>query len=319
MTQVFTTTGEVIPVTVIEIVTNYVLKVLTNEKNGYDAVQLATEPKRKNLVNKPDQGQFKQLKIKPQRFVKEIRHMTDQKVGAKLDASLFSPGEFIDATAISKGKGFSGVIKRYNFSRGPMGHGSGYHRGIGSMGSMRPKRVFKNKKMPGQHGNKQVTIQNLEIIAVNAAKNYLLVKGSTPGPKKQLVTIRSSVKQPAQQPATNLLVRQQPKKATQKLNKPLPKPKAPKVMTPEVSKTMSQALKTPLQTNDDQPIVPLTVAPKPVMPPKATEKAPVTPTMPAKATKVTPAADSKPVTKATKVVANKAKPTTPGKEPAHEN
>ena len=292
MTQVFTTTGEVIPVTVIEIVTNYVLKVLTNEKNGYDAVQLATEPKRKNLVNKPDQGQFKQLKIKPQRFVKEIRHMTDQKVGAKLNASLFSPGEFIDATAISKGKGFSGVIKRYNFSRGPMGHGSGYHRGIGSMGSMRPKRVFKKQedaRSTWEQTSYDPKFRNhrpwMRRKIIYSLKDQPLVR------KKQLVTIRSSVKQPAQQPATDLLVRQQPPKVTQKLNKPLPKPKAPKVIAPKVSKTMSQALKTPLQTNDDQPIVPLTVAPKPVMPVKTKAEAPVAPTPAKAAKKVTPAAD----------------------------
>lgn len=244
MTQVFTKSGEVIPVTVIEIMTNYVLKVLTKEHNGYDAVQLATEPKRKNLVNKPDNGQFKHLKIAPQRFVQEIRNMDGYEVGTKLDANCFTPGEFVDTTAVSKGKGFSGVIKRYNFSRGPMGHGSGYHRGIGSMGSMRPKRVFKNKKMPGQHGHKQVTMQNLEVIAVNKEQNYLLVRGSTPGAKKQLVTIKSSIKQKQSVKPVDLLVREQPNKVTQKLNKPLVV-KKPKVTKP-VTSVKEVAQKQPL-------------------------------------------------------------------------
>ena len=252
MTQVFTKTGEVIPVTVIEIMTNYVLKVLTKEHNGYNAVQLATEPKRKNLVNSPDNGQFKHLKIAPQRFVQEIRNMDGYEVGAELDASCFTPGEFVDTTAVSKGKGFSGVLKRYNFSRGPMGHGSGYHRGIGSMGSMRPKRVFKNKKMPGQHGHKQVTMQNLEVIAVDAKQNYLLVRGSTPGAKKQLVTIKSSIKQKQSVKPVDLLVREQPSKVSQKLNKPFSVKKAqvtkPVASIKEVAQKQPLELKTAIKT-----------------------------------------------------------------------
>ncbi|AGM24780.1 50S ribosomal protein L3 [Spiroplasma chrysopicola] len=194
MTQVFTTEGKLIPVTVVEVQPNSVLQVLTTEKHGYEALQLAVEDKKVNLVSKPDQGQFKKANTTPKRFVKEIRDMTGYKIGDTIKADIFTAGEFVDVTGTSKGKGFAGSIKRHNYSRGPMGHGSGYHRGVGSMGPIAPNRIFKSKKMPGHMGAEKVTIQNLEIIAIDTAKNAILVKGSIPGPKKQLVVVKESIK-----------------------------------------------------------------------------------------------------------------------------
>ncbi len=194
MTQVFTKQGVLIPVTVVEVQDNVVLQNKTEKDDDYNAVVLAAFNIRKNLINKPETGKFIKAGLEPKRYVKEIKNMSGYKVGQIIKADLFLAGEFVDVTAISKGKGFAGSIKRHNYSRGPMAHGSGYHRGVGSMGSIDANRIFKSKKMPGHMGSEKVTIQNLEIIYVNAQKNTLLIKGSVPGPKKSLLIIKQAIK-----------------------------------------------------------------------------------------------------------------------------
>lgn len=194
MTQIFTIDGILIPITVIKVEPNIVLRVLTKEKNGYQAIQLSVKDKKNNLVSKPDKGQYKKINVTPKRFTKEIKNMNGYNSGDIIKINIFSAGEFVDITSISKGKGFTGSIKRHNYSRGSMGHGSGYHRGIGSMGAIAPNRVLKSKKMPGHMGNEKVTIQNLEIIMINVEKNFFLLKGSIPGTKKQFVIIKQTIK-----------------------------------------------------------------------------------------------------------------------------
>lgn len=196
MTQVFTTDGKLIPVTVVEVEPNVVTQIKTTEKDGYNAIQLGAFTKKEKASNKPEMGHVKKAKTEPKRFLKEIRGVdtTSYTLGQVLDASVFEVGETVDVTGTSKGKGFQGVIKRHNQHRGPMSHGSHYHRGPGSMGTMLPKRVLKGKKLPGHMGHEQVTIQNLQIIDVDLENNCILVKGNVPGPKKSLVLIRTSVK-----------------------------------------------------------------------------------------------------------------------------
>ncbi|AXK51008.1 50S ribosomal protein L3 [Spiroplasma alleghenense] len=207
MTQVFTENGKLLPVTVIEVQPNKVLQVKTVEKDGYQALKLGVQDKRQNLVNKPSMGNFKKANSNPKRFVKEIRDMNGFEMGSEINLSdLFVAGQFVDVTGVSKGKGFAGAIKRHNYSRGPMGHGSGYHRGIGSMGAI-INRIFKSKKMAGHMGHEQVTIQNLEVIFIDSARNLLLVKGSVPGPKKQFVRIQENVKGIKTKEAVKLLMR----------------------------------------------------------------------------------------------------------------
>lgn len=207
MTQVFTENGVLVPVTVIAVETNTVLQVKTVETDGYNALKIGTCNKRANLVTKPEMGNFKKANSEPKRFVKEIRDMDGYEMGANVNAQdVFNAGEFVDVTGISKGKGFAGAIKRHNYSRGPMGHGSGYHRGIGSMGAI-INRIFKSKKMPGHMGHEQVTIQNLEIIKVDAERNLVLVKGSIPGPRKGYVIIKENVKGKGSKDAESLLIR----------------------------------------------------------------------------------------------------------------
>ncbi|QGS52373.1 50S ribosomal protein L3 [Spiroplasma tabanidicola] len=207
MTQVFSERGSLIPVTVIEVETNKVLQVKTVEKDGYVAVKLGTIDKRANLINKPEMGAFKKANSEPKRFVKEIRDMDGYEIGAEIKAAdIFSAGQFVDVTGVSKGKGFAGSIKRHNYSRGPMGHGSGYHRGVGSMGAI-INRIFKSKKMPGHMGHEKVTIQNLEIIKVDSERNLVLIKGSVPGPRKGLVVIRENAKGAKETTAVELLAR----------------------------------------------------------------------------------------------------------------
>ncbi|WP_381415357.1 50S ribosomal protein L3 [Spiroplasma endosymbiont of Anurida maritima] len=196
MTQVFTEEGMLLPVTAIEVLPNVVLESLTAEKNGYVATKIASEDKRVNLVNKADQGQFKKANTNPKRFIKEIRNMTGYNAGDVVKADLFSAGELVDITGTSKGKGFAGVVKRHNYSIGPMGHGSGFHRQIGSMGVITNNRIVKGKKMPGQHGALKRTVQNLEIVSIDVEKNVILIRGSVPGPKKQLVVIKQAIKNP---------------------------------------------------------------------------------------------------------------------------
>ena len=196
MTQVFAKNGKLTPVTVIEVEPNVVSQIKTVSTDGYDAIQLATVEKREKLANKPEMGHLKKANTSPKRFLKEIRgvDVSNYSLGQELRADVFTEGEMVDVTGTSKGKGFQGVIKRHNQSRGPMGHGSQYHRGVGSMGTLLPMRVLPGKKLPGHMGNVQKTIQNLEIVQIDLANNVILVKGNVPGPKKSLVLIKTAVK-----------------------------------------------------------------------------------------------------------------------------
>ena len=198
MTQVFAKNGKLIPVTVVEVEPNVVTQIKTVETDGYEAIQLGFDTKREKLSNKAEKGHLAKANTAPQRFLKEIRGVDVSKyqLGQELDCQVFEEGEMVDVSGISKGKGFQGVIKRYNQSRGPMGHGSQYHRGVGSLGTMRPMRVFKGKKLPGHMGHVSVTMQNLEVVAVMKDENVILIKGNVPGPKKSLVIIKSAVKKP---------------------------------------------------------------------------------------------------------------------------
>lgn len=198
MTQIFSKDGKLIPVTVVEVEPNVVTQIKTVETDGYEAIQLAFDTKREKLSNKAEKGHLAKANTAPKRFLKEIRGVDISKyeLGQKLSVEVFEEGEMVDVTGISKGKGFQGVIKRYNQSRGPMGHGSQYHRGVGSLGTMRPMRVFKGKKLPGHMGHVTITMQNLEVVAVMPEENVILIKGNVPGAKKSLVIIKSAVKKP---------------------------------------------------------------------------------------------------------------------------
>ena len=196
MTQVFTESGKLIPVTVVEVEPNVVTQIKTMENDGYEAIQLGFDTKREKLATKASAGHTAKAKTTPKRFFREIKgvDINDYTLGQEITVDIFAPGEVIDVTGTTKGKGFQGVIKRHGQSRGPMGHGSHYHRRPGSMGTMRPMRVFKGKALPGHMGTLTVTIQNLEVVAVDAANNVILIKGNVPGPKKGLVVIKSAVK-----------------------------------------------------------------------------------------------------------------------------
>lgn len=196
MTQVFTAEGNVIPVTVIEAGPCVVLQKKDLENDGYEAVQLGFADKKEKNANKPEAGHAKKANTAPKRYVREIRgvDLASVEVGQEVKADVFAEGEFVDVTGISKGKGFQGVIKRWGQSRGPMSHGSRYHRRPGSMGSIQANRVPKGKRLPGHMGHDTVTIQKLEIVKVDTERNVLLVKGSIPGPKKGFVQIKETVK-----------------------------------------------------------------------------------------------------------------------------
>lgn len=196
MTQVFAENGDLIPVTVIEATPNVVLQKKSAETDGYNAVQLGFEDKREKLANKPEKGHVAKANTAPKRFVKELREasLDGYEVGQEVKVDIFTAGEIVDVTGISKGKGFQGSIKRHGQSRGPMSHGSRYHRRPGSMGPVAPNRVFKNKLLPGRMGGERITVQNLEIIKVDAERNLLLIKGNVPGAKKALITVKSAVK-----------------------------------------------------------------------------------------------------------------------------
>jgi len=196
MTQVFTAEGNVIPVTVIEAGPNVVLQKKDQENDGYEAVQLGFSDKKASRTTKPAIGHAKKADTTPKRYVREIRgiNIGEYEVGQVVKADLFAEGEFVDVTGISKGKGFQGSIKRWGQTRGPMSHGSRYHRGPGSMGSIQANRVPKGKRLPGHMGSETITIQNLEIVRVDAERNVLLVKGSIPGAKNSFVKVRSTVK-----------------------------------------------------------------------------------------------------------------------------
>ena len=195
MTQIFNEAGELVPVTVLQAGPCVVTQVKTVENDGYAAVQVGFEDIREKLVNKPVKGMFDKAGVSYKRFVREFKLEGEYAVKDEIKAEIFEAGDKVDATAVAKGKGFQGAIKRHGQSRGPMAHGSKYHRHAGSNGACSsPSKVFKGKKMPGHMGGKQVTTQNLEIVRVDAEKNLLLVKGAVPGPKKALVTIKESVK-----------------------------------------------------------------------------------------------------------------------------
>ena len=192
MTQIFTEDGALIPVTVLQAGPCVVTQVKTVENDGYAAVQVGFGDKREKLVSKPLKGQFDKAGVSYKRYVREFKfeNAADYKVADEIKADIFAAGDKIDATAVSKGKGFQGAIKRHGQHRGPMAHGSKFHRHAGSNGSASdPSKVFKGKKMPGQMGNKRITIQNLEVVRVDAENNILLVKGAVPGPRKCLVTV----------------------------------------------------------------------------------------------------------------------------------
>ena len=197
MTQIFNEDGVLTPVTVLQAGPCVVTQVKTLENDGYEAVQVGFADKREKLVNKPMKGHFDKAGVSYKRFVKEFRfeNASEYNVKDEIKADIFAAGDKIDATAISKGKGFQGAIKRHGQSRGPMAHGSKFHRHQGSNGSATtPGRVFKGKGMPGQMGAKRITIQNLEVVRVDVENNVILVKGAVPGPKKSLVTLKETVK-----------------------------------------------------------------------------------------------------------------------------
>ena len=196
MTQVFTESGKLIPVTVVEVEKNVVTQIKTKENDGYEAIQLGFGNTREKLATKASAGHTAKAQTTPKRFFREIKgvDINSYTLGQEISADIFAPGEVVDVTGTTKGKGFQGVIKRHGQARGPMGHGSHYHRRPGSMGTMRPMRVFKGKKLPGHMGTLTVTIQNLEVVAVDLENNVILIKGNVPGPKKGLVIIKSAVK-----------------------------------------------------------------------------------------------------------------------------
>ena len=198
MTQVFTESGKLIPVTVVAIEPNVVTQIKTIENDGYEAIQLGFDTKREKLATKASIGHTNKANTTPKRFFREIRgvDINNYSLGQEIKVDTFAEGEVVDVTGVTKGKGFQGVIKRHGQSRGPMGHGSHYHRKPGSMGTMRPMRVFKGKKLPGHMGGLTVTIQNLEVVSVDLENNVILIKGNVPGAKKSLVVIQSAVKNP---------------------------------------------------------------------------------------------------------------------------
>lgn len=200
MTQIFDAEGNLIPVTVVDCSQNVVLQQKTVENDGYVATQVGYEDKRESLSNKPEMGHVSKANTAPKRFIKEIRfsvqcaenELASYNVGQEIKVDIFTAGELIDVTGTSKGKGFQGTIKRYNHHRGPMGHGSGAHRIVGSMGPI--KGNMKGKKMPGHMGSETVTLQNLQIAVVDTERQLILVKGNVPGPKNGFVQIKSAVK-----------------------------------------------------------------------------------------------------------------------------
>lgn len=197
MTQIFNADGVLTPVTVLQAGPCVVTQIKTEENDGYKAVQVGFIDKREKLVNKPLRGHFDKAGVSYKRYVREFRFDNAEEYSVKdeIKADIFAEGDKIDATAISKGKGFQGAIKRHGQSRGPMTHGSKYHRHAGSNGACSdPSKVFKGKKMPGHMGHRQVTVQNLEIVKVDTDNNLILVKGAVPGPKKSLVTLKETVK-----------------------------------------------------------------------------------------------------------------------------
>lgn len=197
MTQIFGETGELVAVTVIEATPNVVIQKKTVDKEGYDAVQLGFEPIREKLANKPKKGHFEKAGAKPMRFLREFKDDSFQELelGSEVKVDIFEEGSFVDITGISKGKGTQGVIKRHGFQRGRESHGSKFHRMPGGLSAgTYPGRVFKGKRMEGRMGSEKVTVQNLEIVRVDADKNLLLVKGAVPGARNGMVLVKAALK-----------------------------------------------------------------------------------------------------------------------------
>ncbi len=196
MTQIYDESGKVIPVTVLKAGPCRVILKRTLEKDGYQAIQVGFEEKKPSRVNQPEQGHFKKAKVPPCRVLKEFRmgNADEYKVGEEIKSDIFSPGDYVDVSGISKGKGFAGSIKRHGFKMGPRTHGSHYHRGSGSLGSVDLARIFKGRKLPGRMGGKRSTVLNLKIVSVDPAKNIILVKGAVPGPRGILLEVREAVK-----------------------------------------------------------------------------------------------------------------------------
>lgn len=198
MTQVFTDDGRAIPVTVIEAGPCVVVQKKTVETDGYSAVQVAFGNVKAGKVNRPGRGHFKRWGVEPKRWLRELKlkNAAEFEAGHEIKADVFAPGDRVDVSGLSKGKGFAGVVKRWGFGRGSMTHGSKYHRGPGSLQARDASRVFKGRKLPGHMGNEKVTVQGLEVVRVDASRNLLLVRGAVPGPRGALVTVRTSVKAP---------------------------------------------------------------------------------------------------------------------------
>jgi large subunit ribosomal protein L3 len=196
MTQILTPEGKAIPVTVVEAGPCVVTQKKTVESDGYNAVQIGFEDVRENLLNKPQKGHLNKAGVRTLRVLREFKpeNVDDYQVGQEIKADIFAEGEKVDVVGTSKGHGFSGSIKRHGFHRGPMAHGSKYHRGSGSLGSMEPARVFKGRKLPGHYGVDRVTVQNLEIVKVDAERNLLAIKGAVPGPRGGLLVVKNAVK-----------------------------------------------------------------------------------------------------------------------------
>lgn len=196
MTQVFTAEGRVIPVTVVEAGPCPVVQKKTVATDGYNAIQLGFSMLRESLSNKPRKGHFQKASLKPMRYVREFRvnDVDAYEIGQEVQADLFTVGDKIDVVGTSRGKGFEGMIKRHNASRGPMAHGSKYHRRTGSLGAKGPARVYKGRELPGRMGGERITVQNLEVIRVDVDKNLILIKGAVPGAKKSLLVLKPSVK-----------------------------------------------------------------------------------------------------------------------------
>jgi large subunit ribosomal protein L3 len=197
MTQVFLKDGKMVPVTVIQAGPCSVIQKKTTEHDGYNAIQVGFAEIRERLVNKPLLGHFKKAGVAASRYIKELKldDAASYEVGQVIKADMFAEGDKVDVSGVSRGKGFQGVIKRFNQSRGPMAHGSGYHRGVGSMSANTyPGEVFKNKKLPGHMGNVKCTVENLEVVRVDAERNLMLIKGAIPGATGSMVVVRSTVK-----------------------------------------------------------------------------------------------------------------------------
>lgn len=196
MTQIFTSEGRVVPVTVVEAGPCPVVQKKTVATDGYNAIQIGFSVLRESLSNKPRKGHFQKASLKPMRYVREFKvsDVESFEVGQEVKVDLFTVGDKIDVVGTSKGKGFAGMIKRHNGSRGPMAHGSKYHRRTGSLGAKGPARVFRGRELPGRMGGERVTIQNLEVVRVDADKNLILIKGAVPGANKSLLILKPSVK-----------------------------------------------------------------------------------------------------------------------------